>query len=604
MLLGPVPVEVIVGYRQSGGPRLSPDGTAIAWLEGYRGRADIIVHPLDGSPAATVTTEPTIAPNVSHAGGCFAWTPDSRRIVFTAGGGDLCTVDRDGGPTLTLVADAGAAAPRCGGGVTAFVRTTPTGQDVGVVDLDGTTWPERLSRGADFCFDPDVAPDGTVAWHEWDVPNMPWDGGRIVVSRAGNDKPVVIDGDDDVSFGEPRFSPDAHRLAYLCDRNGWRNIWVCDLATGERRVAVAEDADCGPPAWGPGNCSYAWSPDGTQVAYLPIRDAATTLAVADLTSGKTRVVDDAQGTYSHVTWAGNYICALYSDPGTPPEVRLVDPGSGARSVYSRVGVGGLPPLGDAKHVTWRGDDRQDVHGILVRPPGASGATPLLVWPHGGPTDQSRFAFNPRLHWATSRGWSVLFVNHRGSTGYGRAYTQALRGWWGEVDCDDVAAGVRHLLRAGLAEEGRVAIMGGSAGGYVVLQSLIRHGDLYAAGVDLYGVADLTKLAETTWRFEAHYTDALVGPLPDRASVYLDRSPVHHADRITAPLLILQGGRDESVPPEQSAAIAMAARAAGAVVEHHVYPDEGHGWSAPEVVADELARIELFLRRHVLGRALP
>ncbi|MBX7160209.1 MAG: prolyl oligopeptidase family serine peptidase [Acidimicrobiia bacterium] len=600
----PLPTEVIVGYRQCGGPRLSPDGAAIAWLEGYRGRTDILVQAMDGSPAVTVTTEPTTATNVSHAGGCFAWTPDSHRIVFAARSGDLCTVDRTGGPTQVLVADAGAGSPRCGGGLVAFVRTTATTQDIGVVDLDATTWPERLSRGADFCFDPDVAPDGTVAWHEWDVPQMPWDGGRIVLSRSGNGKPIVIDGDEDVSFGEPRFSPDAHRLAYLSDRNGWRNLWVCDLATGERRVAVADDADCGLPAWGPGAASYAWSPDGTQIAYLPSRDAATALAILDVGTGEVRTVDDPAGTYSHVTWAGSFICALYSDLGTPPEIRLIDPVSGARSVYSRVGVGGLPPLGETKHITWRGDDQHDVHGILVRPSGVSGPTPLLVWPHGGPTDQSRFAFNPRLHWFTSRGWSVLFVNYRGSTGYGRAYTQALHGWWGEADPDDVAAGVRHLLRAGLAQAGRVAIMGGSAGGYVVLQSLIRHGDLYAAGIDLYGVADLARLAETTWRFEAHYTDRLVGPLPESADVYADRSPVHNADRITVPLLILQGGRDESVPPEQSAAIAAAAREAGAIVEHHVYPDEGHGWSDPLVVADELRRIDVFLRRHVLGRPLP
>lgn len=600
-MFGPLPTEVIIGYRQSGGPRLSPDGTAIAWLEGYRGRADILVQPLDGSPAVTATTEPTVATNVSHAGGCFTWTPDSRRIVFAARTGDLCVVDREGGPAQLLVPQAGAGAPRCGGAVAAFVRTTPTTQDIGVVDLDATTWPERLSRGADFCFDPDVAPDGTVAWHEWDVPDMPWDGGRIVLSRQGSTKPIVVDGEHDVSFGEPRFSPDAHQLAYLCDRNGWRNLWVCDLATAERRVVVAEDADCGPPAWGPGASSYAWSPDGTQVAYLPSRDATTALAIAEVATGQVRVLDDPLGTYSHVTWAGNYISALYSDLETPPEVRLVDPVSGARSVYSRVGVGGLTALGETEHITWRGDDRDDVHGILVRPSGVTGPTPLLVWPHGGPTDQSRFGFNPRLHWFTSRGWSVLFVNYRGSTGYGRAYTRALHGFWGQIDPDDVAAGVRHLLRAGLAEGGRIAIMGGSAGGFVVLQSLIRHGDLYAAGIDLYGVADLTRLAETTWRFEAHYTDVLLGPLPDSADLYIDRSPVHHADKITVPLLILQGGRDESVPPEQSAAIAAAAAAAGAVVEHHVYPDEGHGWSDPLVVADELSRIEVFLNRHVLRR---
>jgi dipeptidyl aminopeptidase/acylaminoacyl peptidase len=195
----------------------------------------------------------------------------------------------------------------------------------------------------------------------------------------------------------------------------------------------------------------------------------------------------------------------------------------------------------------------------------------------------------------------LYPDHRGSTGYGRAYAQAMRERWGELDTTDCAAGMRHAATEGWGDPHRMVPMGGSAGGFTVLNLLADFPDLCAAGIDLYGVTDLFDLDETTHRFEAHYLQSIVGELPAAASAYADRSPCNKVERITAPLLVLQGTADNVVPPAQSQAMVDRLRSLGRDVEFHLYEGEGHGWLRPETIVDELDRIEMFLARYVLRR---
>ncbi|MDP8924238.1 MAG: prolyl oligopeptidase family serine peptidase, partial [Chloroflexota bacterium] len=254
------------------------------------------------------------------------------------------------------------------------------------------------------------------------------------------------------------------------------------------------------------------------------------------------------------------------------------------------------PLPEA--VSWPTPDGATAHGLFARPPSAE-RPPLLVRVHGGPTGHVEAGFDARTAYYLDRGWAVLQVNYRGSTGYGRAYHQALRESWGVHDVADTVSGARWLAERGLVDGARMAVMGGSAGGYTVLLCLALHPDVFAAGVDLYGVADLFALSEETHRFEAHYTDTIVGPLPETYDRYVERSPVTLADRIRAPLLILQGDKDDVVPPNQSEAIHKKLAARGVPVELKVYEGEGHGWRKLATVLDELDRTDRFLRRHVL-----
>jgi dipeptidyl aminopeptidase/acylaminoacyl peptidase len=219
--------------------------------------------------------------------------------------------------------------------------------------------------------------------------------------------------------------------------------------------------------------------------------------------------------------------------------------------------------------------------------------------HGGPTGQSLADWTPQVQAFVQRGWSVLQPDYRGSSGHGRAYTQALAGRWGDRDVADVAAGIRHAVKEGWADAARVAILGGSAGGMTALLVAAQYPDLVQAVVARYPVCDLVDLALTTHRFESTYHLRLVGPLPAAVDVYRDRSPVSRAADIHAPVLLLHGDKDTSVPVVQSEAIADALRAAGTPVERHVYAGEGHGWRKTATIADDFERVHAFLTRWVL-----
>ena len=253
-------------------------------------------------------------------------------------------------------------------------------------------------------------------------------------------------------------------------------------------------------------------------------------------------------------------------------------------------------------MTWRSANAT-VHGLLYRPResalGPDTAPPMLVLVHGGPSDQATVGWQPRVAYFVDRGWAVLRPDHRGSTGFGREYVQALRGRWGELDVVDTASGIRAAAKRGWCDPERVAIMGGSAGGLTTLLVCALHGSLVQAGVSLFGVTNLFDLAETTHRLESRYIDWLVGELPAAAERYREHSPVTHAAAIKVPMLVLQGDADNVVPPAQAQLVVDAVRGGGGTVDHHVYAGEGHGWSRPETMTDELERVEAFLDRWVL-----
>jgi dipeptidyl aminopeptidase/acylaminoacyl peptidase len=221
---------------------------------------------------------------------------------------------------------------------------------------------------------------------------------------------------------------------------------------------------------------------------------------------------------------------------------------------------------------------------------------MVVHLHGGPTGQALADWNGRVQWLVQQGFAVLQPNYRGSSGYGVAYRNALDGRWGDRDVADTAAGIRHAVKEGWCASGRVALMGGSAGGFTALLVAALHPDLVAAAVVLYPVADLLELAATTHRFESGDHLRLIGTLPVARDLYIARSPVTHASQIRAPLVLLHGADDKVVSLAQSAAIADRVRAAGTPVERHVYEGEGHGWRRAATVDDELASIDAFLRR--------
>ncbi|MGI8664279.1 MAG: S9 family peptidase [Acidimicrobiales bacterium] len=603
-------------------PKLSPDGSSIAFVSTVAGRGQLVVAALGGGPELVVSSDPPPRPAHAYGGGSFDWTPDGAGLVYAGTDGGLWWVAATGGPSVAVLASssagtAGAPVVAPDGTSVAYVVDQ---HHVAVVDLDPMaprpSWPQPLSGGADFCFDPVWSPDGDwVAWQEWDVPSMPWDDSRVAlraVAHAGlRGAPEIVFGGAGVQAQQPRFAPGGERLAFLCDASGWLNLWVADIHEGVAKPAqplLEEPFEHGTASWGLGQRSFAWSPDGCAIAFTRNEGGFGRLLTLDIASGA--VTELGKGVHGGLSWVGSCIGAVRSGARTPSEVVVYDEGLARRGV-ARGPVGGFEAaeLVEPEPVDWAGDDGFVVHGRLYRPSvepatGAGSLAPLLVWVHGGPTDQWPVTFLPRIAHFVERGWAVLVADHRGSTGWGRAYTQAMAGRWGELDVADVAAGMRAAAAQGWCDARRMVPIGGSAGGFTVLNLLARHPELCAAGVDLFGVTDLLDLDETTHRFEAHYLHSVVGPLPAAAATYLERSPVTVAERILSPLLILQGEADPVVPPAQSRAIAERLQRLGRTVELHLYEGEGHGWGRPETVVDELTRIESFLTRHVLRWRAP
>jgi dipeptidyl aminopeptidase/acylaminoacyl peptidase len=567
-------------------PRWSPTGSRLAWIVAHDGRADLVVAPADASgPPVIVTAD-------SGIGGGYAWVDDDE-LVVAAGDGRADVIGADGRMIRALTRDGRALAPVVSArGEVALAIERDDACDVVVVPLDGSTWPQRRST-ADYAWDATWSPDGSrLAWHEWDLPDLPWDASRIIVrDDAGAAK--VVAGGDAIGVGQPRFAPTGERLAFVSDADGWPVVWTSDPDGGNAQAVLREDHEHAEPAWGPGQRSYAWSPDGKQIAWCRNEGAFGRLVIGSPGTRSAREL--SKGWHRGLDWSERGIACVRTGAVTPGQVVvLAANGSGRRSI-ARGPVGGFEatPLVEPRAVQFKSSSA-NVHGLLYRP--VATRPPLVVHLHGGPTGQALADWNARVQWLVARGCAVLQPNYRGSSGYGRAYTQALAGRWGDRDVADTAAGIRHAVKEGWCDPNRIVLMGGSAGGFTALLVAAKYPDLVHGVIALYPVTDLLDLAATTHRFESGYHLRLVGPLPDAADHYRERSPLTLAGEIRVPVLLLHGSADRSVRPEQSERLA--ARLADC--ERHVYEGEGHGWRRAATVADELARIDAFLTRHALA----
>jgi dipeptidyl aminopeptidase/acylaminoacyl peptidase len=584
-------------------PRFAPGGRRLAWLDAFDGRADIVVVPVDGSSAPVVVTgDVPASPAGAYGGGVFCWA-DPDHLVVAAADGRLVVVAADGGTVRVLVRDGRAFAPAVSSrGEVACCIERDDACDVAVVPLDGSAWPLRISD-ADYAWDPAWSPDGaSLVWQEWDVTQMPWDGSRVALHERATGKTMIVAGGPAIAVSQPRFSPDGRYLSFASDETGWMNVHVAAPDGANAHPVLDEPNEQAEPSWGPGQRSYAWSPDGSELAWCRNEHGLASLVIGAPGRKSARVL--SKGWHHGLDWSDHGLVAIRSGAVTPSQVVVLAPnGSGRRSV-ARGPVGGFEraALVEPRAITWRSNGA-DVHGLLYRPAAAVSdrPPPLYVHIHGGPTGQATAAWPARIQYFVDRGWAVLAPDYRGSSGFGRAYAQSLAAKWGERDVADVAAGIRHVGKEGWCDPARVAVVGGSAGGLTVLLLCALHADLVRAGVSLFGVTDLFDLAATTHRFESRYLDRIVGLLPDDADRYRTRSPITHAADISVPLLVLQGSDDKAVPAAQAKSFVDAMRSAGRSVEFHLYEGEGHGWRRAATIEDDLARTESFLRRHVVER---
>jgi dipeptidyl aminopeptidase/acylaminoacyl peptidase len=457
------------------------------------------------------------------------------------------------------------------------------------IDTDGNHEPRVLLSGQDFYASPRLSPDGRrLAWLSWNHPDMPWDGTELWLADLGPDglpaNPRGVAGSREESVFQPQFAPDG-TLYFVSDRNNWWNLYR--LRQGSVEALAPMEAEFGLPQWIFGMSTHAFGSARRLVCAFN-RAGAWHLAVLDTDTLRLGEIETPFSDISHVMAGHGAAVFVGASPGLPASIVRLDLATHRYEIL-RASTNDVPNAGylSAPQALAYPTTRGDTAHAWYYPPAnrdfrapEEEKPPLLVLSHGGPTAAASQALNLRTQYWTSRGFAVLDVNYRGSAGYGRAYRRQLDGQWGLADVEDCIAGARYLVERGLADEQRLAIRGGSAGGYTTLCALTFH-RLFRAGAVYYGVSDLEALARDTHKFEAHYLDRLVGPYKTSRARYRERSPIHHVDRLSCPVIFFQGLEDKVVPPDQTEKMVNALRTRNIPVAYVAFEGEQHGFRRAE-----------------------
>ena len=618
----PLPPEVVVaGSRSFQEPWL--DRHRLLWLEKdpqQQGRTTLMLRDRDGCRELTPG----------------AWNLRTRLHGFggaaVAVAGDQAVVVNDADRCLwhLALADPPAARRLCCPAATAMgdgcidvrrqrwigVLEQPDRDALVSVDLhDGTVRP--LRSAADFCGYPALSADGgMLLWLEWDLPAMPWQYTTLWLAAVAADGDLLAPrclagGDRTESLFQPQWLPDGG-VVVSSDRSGYWNLLYHPPHTLRQAqvdwrpllpMEVPMEAEFAMPQWQAGMSTTAVTDQGLVAACC--REGSWCLGQllwswTPDTPPRWQPFDLPFNDFAGVRAAGRRAVCIAAGPRHGAGLLDLDVQTG-RWQHTPASPS---PLGHAEIATaqpcwFAGHGGRRTHGWVYRPSVATATLPpLLVRPHSGPTAMARPALNLTTQFWTSRGWVVLDVNYGGSTGFGKAYRQRLDGEWGVVDVNDCIAAVEVLIREGRVDPRRIAIEGGSAGGFTTLACLCRS-TLFKAGACRYGVSDLAGLARHTHRFESGYLDSLVGPWPQAADLYAARSPVQRAGHCTAAVVLFQGLADTVVPAEQTDRMAAAlARRDGSTVVVHRYPEEGHGFRDGAVQLDVLVRTEAFFQEHL------
>jgi dipeptidyl aminopeptidase/acylaminoacyl peptidase len=602
-----IPIELVLSGREITEPRLSPDGSKVAFVHRSGASAAISVVAADAcAPEQLVTFGPEPAPGRGLGGGCHAWLPTSTGHVYSAIDGELWQVEGSMLRQLTTM-ERTCRAPVVGDRYVVYVVDEA---EVWLTER-ATGRTQRLDDGRhEFCHDPAISPDGSVvSWLGWSPPHMPWDAaervdadvadGRVVALRAWLPPAGAVQ--------QPRFAPDGTPTC-VHDGTGWMNVALGERPGGERPGGehpagadpiVTEPVEHGEPTWGMGQRSYDVDHDGTVVV---VRNVAGFGSLRRLRRRPDNSWDSAGdlaagfvGTFGQVSAAAGRVCALRSGPTTPPEVVVIDCTGEARVVATSGVVGWNDvQLPEPRAVTTTHD------GVVLHArhhPAAEAHGRLLCFVHGGPTDQWSVSFRPRLAYWCSRGWDVLVVDPRGSTGHGREYQQALNGHWGRLDVDDTAALIRHAhaerLGHAVDDRRRRRVLGWAHGARGACESprTRRRWRRFVPGQRYRSAGRGHPPLRGPLHRHPGGTDSIT---PVWRIALRELSPIHRAERIRGPLLVFHGTDDAVVPITQSQELVGRIREAGGSVEYVAYDGEGHGFGDPANVRDDYDRTQSFL----------
>jgi dipeptidyl aminopeptidase/acylaminoacyl peptidase len=613
----PITSDLIVG-RTVGLSEIRLDGPDPCWLESRpeeAGRNVVVRRSTGATTAKDLLPKPFNARTRVHEYGGGAWTVAEGTVYFSHFADQrLYRLDRSGAEPVAITPND---ALRYADGlidssrrIWIGVREDHTASDhepvntIVRIDLHGAE-PDSgsvLASDHDFYSSPRLSPDGRwLAWLAWDHPRMPWVGTTLSVVELDSGgrpvgDPVVIAGGERESIFQPEWSPDSGKLFFISDRTGWWNLYCCDLKTRKAEAVAPMEAEFGKPQWVFALSTYAFAGAGRLVCSYSSQGLGR-LGIVDLASGRLTEFDLPYTEFSSVRAHGNLAVFRAGSATIPACFALLDLETGKTEVLKKsTSVADDPALARyftrVESIEFPTEANKTAFGLYYpafnpdyqAPEGDH--PPLLVKCHGGPTSAASSTLDLLIQFWTSRGISVLDVNYGGSTGFGRAFRERLDGNWGVVDVDDCVNGARFLAEQGRVDGARSVITGGSAGGYTTLAALAFR-DYFRGGGSHYGVSDPGMLARDTHKFESRYLDSLIGPYPERQDLYRERSPVAHADRISAPVIFFQGDEDMVVPPNQAEIMVEALRRKAIPVGYLLYSGEQHGFRKAENIKRSL-----------------
>ncbi len=602
--------------------QIALDGQDVYWVESRptEGGRYVIVRRTSDGRMTDVTPLPFNARTRVHeyGGGAFVVADGQAVAVYFSDFADQRLYRQDAGaeprpitPEASLRYADGVIVPRRGRMI--CIREDHTNSEREAVnaivslDLEGGDSGQVLVSGNDFYSSPRLSPDGSrLAWLTWNHPNMPWNGTELWVGELRADGSLGqaerVAGGEEESIFQPEWSPDGV-LHFVSDRTGWWNLYR--WRDGQVEPLVEMEAEFGLPQWIFGMSIYAFE-SARRIICAYTQQGTWRLASLDTTTGKLEPIETPYTEIEYVRAAPGRAVFLAGSPTEPLSIIQLDLATRRLEVLRRSGEIAIDPeyLSIPQEIEFPTENGLTAHAFFYAPKNrdyvapSGERPPLLVIIHGGPTGATSSTLSLGIQYWTSRGMAVLDVNYGGSTGYGRAYRQRLEGQWGVVDVDDCVNGARYLVERDEVDENRLAIRGGSAGGYTTLSALTFR-DIFKAGASYYGISDLEALAKDTHKFESRYLDRLVGPYPERRDLYKERSPIHFTHRLSCPMILFQGLEDKVVPPNQAETMFEAVRAKGLPVAYLPFEGEQHGFRRAENIKRALDA-ELYFYSKVFG----
>ena len=597
----PVTTSLIVAGAVGLG-QIALDGDDVYWVEmrpSEGGRMVVVRRGADGA-AVDVTPPPFSARTRVHEYGGGAFLVADGVLYFSNFADQRLYRQERGGDPVAITPEAplryadGVFDARRGRIICVREDHTGDGEAVNAIvaiDALGEKPQEVLYAGSDFCAAPRLSPDGSrLAWIAWDHPNMPWDGTTLLVADIGPGglagEPQVVAGSAEESVLQPLWSPE-RELYFVTDRNGWWNLHRWRDGTVEPVLEM--EAEFARPPWVFDAAAYGFLGDG-RIACSYVANGLWNVGVIDAEAGTLARVDlpFSEMGRGELRASGERLVFVAGGPDRPMTLVMLDVSTSKLRELQQAHDLEVDAayLSSPEPIEFETADGKTAHAFFYPPrnpdyvPPEGEKPPLLVKSHGGPTAAASIALDLGIQYWTSRGFGVVDVNYGGSTGYGTEYRRRLNGTWGTVDVDDCINAARYLAARGDADPDRLAIDGGSAGGYTTLAALTFH-DVFGAGASYYGVSDLEALAKETHKYESRYLDSLVGPYPERRDLYVERSPINHTQLLSCPLLLLQGLEDEIVPPNQAEMMFEAVRAKGLPTAYVPFEGEQHGFRRSE-----------------------